>query len=170
VEPYEFDPVLRAMTDVGVTELNEKTRNATRDGRGKPVAQRIIDYMKFARQRAETGARLRVTHELTGMPAAYAPGQIDKGLVFGRVVQNTSYILQTPEGRALATAQALGLDVASLYGRRVPEIGGGAASGEDAGMRDVTETPETRGGAGNIAETLAAAAAAGPAEPPRRRA
>ena len=114
VDEYEFDPVLRAMLDKNITELNEKSR---------PVIARIIlEYTKVARQRAATGARLRVIRQLTGMPAAFEKADAIKPFVFTRIVQNTDYILKTPEGRAMATAQALNMDVASLFGAKRAEL------------------------------------------------
>lgn len=118
VQAYEFDPVMRAMLDYNVTELNAQTKQ-TKDKWGKKtLAQTILEYTKVARQRAETGARLRVIRELTNMPTAFSPEDAAKPLVFGRFAQNTDYILQTREGRAMASAQALGVDVASLFGGR----------------------------------------------------
>lgn len=118
VQVYEFDPVMRAMIDFNVTELNAQTKMAKKDNKGKTLAQTILEYTKVARQRAETGARLRVIRELTNMPTAFSPADAKKPLVFGRFAQNTDYILQTPEGRAMASAQVLGIDVASLFGGR----------------------------------------------------
>jgi hypothetical protein len=101
-----------------VTELNAQTKQ-TKDKWGKKtLAQTILEYTKVARQRAETGARLRVIRELTNMPTAFSAEDAAKPLVFGRFAQNTDYILQTREGRAMASAQALGVDVASLFGGR----------------------------------------------------
>ncbi|MGP1444330.1 hypothetical protein [Treponema sp.] len=118
VQTYEFDPVLRAMVDFNVTELNAGTKQTKlRDG-GKTLAQTILENTKVARQRAETGARLRVIRELTNMPTAFSKTDAAKPLIFGRIAQNTDYILQTPEGRAMASAQALGIDVAALFGGR----------------------------------------------------
>lgn len=118
VQAYEFDPVMRAMLDYNVTELNAQTKQ-TKDKWGKKtLAQTILEYTKVARQRAETGARLRVIRELTNMPTAFSAEDAAKPLVFGRFAQNTDYILQTREGRAMASAQALGVDVASLFGGR----------------------------------------------------
>jgi len=123
---YEFDPVLRAMLDYNVTELNDKTKQQQRTGRdGKPygssLARYILELQKVATQRANTGARLRVIRELVGMPTAFEAKDIEKPLLFGRMVQNTEYILKTPEGRSLATAKALGFDISDLFGGR-PQI------------------------------------------------
>ena len=118
VQAYEFDPVMRAMLDYGVTELNAQTKQQKDRWGKKTLAQTILEYTKVARQRAETGARLRVIRELTNMPTAFSATDATKPLVFGRFAQNTDYILQTPEGRAMASAQALGVDVASLFGGR----------------------------------------------------
>jgi hypothetical protein len=114
VDEYEFDPVLRAMLDKNVTELTEATR--------KNIGRTILEYSKVARQRAATGARLRVIRQLTGMPPAFSKDEFMKPMVFTRIAQNTSYILQTPEGRVMATAQALGMDVSTLFGdRKLPD-------------------------------------------------
>lgn len=139
VQAYEFDPVMRAMLDYGVTELNAQTKQ-TKDKWGKKtLAQTILEYTKVARQRAETGARLRVIRELTNMPTAFSAADAAKPLVFGRFAQNTDYILQTPEGRAMASAQALGVDVASLFGgRKLP-----AAENEVPAPAIASATPET---------------------------
>jgi len=117
---YEFDPTLRAMSDFDITELTPETKQKRKNYDGKPygnnLALTIMEYQKMARQRANTGARLRVIRELTSFPIALTEEQISKPVVFGRIVQNTSYILQTPQGQAMATAQALGVDVSSLFG------------------------------------------------------
>ena len=149
-QEYEIDPVLRAMLDKGITELTAENK--------KIVGKAIQEYQKFGKQRAQTGARLRVIRELTGMPTALTQEQAAKPLVFARIVQNTSYILQTPEGRALATAQALGMDMAALYGRKaLPE-----GSAGDPPMEDVTVEPEDSGaGQENAAGLASQAAAAG---------
>lgn len=117
VQAYEFDPVLRAMDDFNVTEMTPEAKNK-KNRFGKTLGKAILEYTKVARQRAETGARLRVIRELTNMPTAFSKAEAEKPLIFGRIAQNTDYILQTPEGRAMASAQALGVDVASLFGGR----------------------------------------------------
>jgi hypothetical protein len=133
VDEYEFDPVLRAMLDKNVTELNERTRQT--------VGRTVLEYTKVARQRAATGARLRVIRQLIGMPGAFEKEETAKPFVFTRVVQNTGYILQTPEGRAMATAQALGWDAASLFGAKKPASYPDDGSG-DVPPEDAVVTPE----------------------------
>jgi hypothetical protein len=154
VDEYEFDPVLRAMLDKNVTELTEQTK--------KTVGRTILEYTKVARQRAATGARLRVIRQLTGMPAAFEKADAAKPFVFTRVVQNTDYILKTPEGRAMATAQALGWDAAALFGGKKPLPP--AAERIEAPYtpaETVTTAPEN----GNSTAKLAAEAAAAGNEP-----
>jgi hypothetical protein len=79
--------------------------------------------MKFGRQRAATGARLRVIRQLTGMPTAFEKAKIGQGkaIVFSRIVQNTDYILATPEGRMMAIAMATGA-TQMLYGAGGPQL------------------------------------------------
>lgn len=110
VEEYEFDPVLRAMLDKRVDYITETNRGV--------FARTAMEYTKAARQRAATGARLRVIRQLTGMPTAFSAEDIKKPMVFTRIVQDTSHILDTKEGRTLATMQALGMTAESLYGKR----------------------------------------------------
>lgn len=142
VQAYEFDPVLRAMVDYNVTELNAQAKQK-KNRSGKTLAQTILDFTKVARQRAETGARLRVIRELTNMPTAFSKADAAKPLVFGRFAQNTDYILQTKEGRAMASAQALGIDVASLFcGRRLPPADAQAADTESASAAIPASEPQ----------------------------
>jgi hypothetical protein len=101
---YEFDPVLRAKTE----------------GKGDREA---LEYMKFGRQRASTGARLGVIRQLVGIPVTFSQEDISRPLVFSRIVQNTDYILGTKEGRVMAVAAAIGI-TGQLYGAQpaVPAI------------------------------------------------
>jgi hypothetical protein len=158
---YEFDPVLRAMLDFDVTELTADTKQQqrkTRDGKpyGSTLARYILELQKVAAQRANTGARLRVIRELVGMPVAFDEKDLDKPLYLCRIVMNTDYILNTPEGRAMATAKALGVDVPALFGAKRPEIAPSTAT--EGVVPAGTSEPEP--GNNNDAANLAAEAAA----------
>jgi hypothetical protein len=156
LQEYEFDPVVRALLDKKINELNEQSK--------KIIGQAILEYQKSARQRAQTGARLRVIRELTGMPTALTKEQAARPLVFGRIVQNTAFILNTKEGRTLATMQALGMDTKMLYGKE-------PTADDTPQERDVTpageDDDETGEGTMNehMAENLAAQAAEDDDEP-----
>ena len=131
IEEYEFDPLLRA------------TMEGKNDGE---VRRKYLDYAKVARQRASTGARVRVIRQLTGMPVTFSQADIARPLVFSRIVQNTDFILKTPEGRAMAIAAATGI-AAQIYGgqpapsSQVPtpvdeefrNVNEGASAGDDPG-------------------------------------
>jgi len=149
VDEYEFDPVLRAMIDKKVDSLK-----GLPDAKKAEVNRLIMEYKKTARQRAATGARSRVIRQLTGMPIAFEPKDAFRPMVFTRVVQNTDYILKTPEGRAMATAQALGVDMGALFGKNTLS----APEAEAREMRDVTppsgDTP-AEGGAASLADAAA---------------
>jgi hypothetical protein len=155
VEEYEFDPVLRAMIDKKATEISPENR--------VEVKRAAMEYAKTARQRAKTGARARVIRQLTGMPTAFdakdlgidSKGNI-KPMLFSRIVQNTQFILQTPEGRAMATAQALGVDVAALFGARKPALPPAAGSSEESYATAETTAPENENSAANLAAEAAA--------------
>ena len=149
VDEYEFDPVLRAMIDKKVDSLK-----GLPDAKKAEVNRLIMEYKKTARQRAATGARSRVIRQLTGMPIAFEPKDAFRPMVFTRVVQNTDYILKTPEGRAMATAQALGVDMGALFGKNTLS----APEAEALEMRDVTP-PSDDMPAGDGAASLADAAA-----------
>jgi hypothetical protein len=140
------------MLDKNVTEMNEAAR--------KNIGRAIMEYEKVGRQRAATGARLRVIRQLTGMKPSFDEKEILNPMLFTRIVQNTSYILQTPEGRAMATAQALGLDVAALFGGRKAALTAGDAAPE-------TGAEETGGGAVHaVWEYAEGTAPAAPPAPP----
>ncbi len=110
IEEYEFDPVLRAMLDKKIDYITETNRSV--------FARAAMEYTKVATQRAATGARLRVIRQLTGMPTAFSAEDMKRPLVFTRTVLNTEHILDTKEGRTLATMQALGMNTEALYGKR----------------------------------------------------
>jgi hypothetical protein len=158
LQEYDLDPVVRAMMDKKVNKLDEQTM--------KIVGQAILEYTKFGRQRAQTGARLRVIRELTGMPTALTAEQAAKPMVFGRIVQNTAFILNTKEGRALATAQALGMDLAALYGK-TDQLGLADETPQERDVTPATDDDETGEGTMNehMAKTLAAQAAEDDPEP-----
>jgi hypothetical protein len=158
---YEFDPVLRAMLDFDVTELTAETKQKqrkTRDGKpyGSTLARYILELKKVAAQRANPGARLRVIRELVGMPIAFEGKDLDKPLYLGRIVQNTDYILKTPEGRAMATAKALGVDVAALFGAKKPALPSAAADTGEPYTPAETVEPESETSAANLAAEAAA--------------
>jgi hypothetical protein len=146
LQSYEFDPVLRALEDqklntIGDHPLSYQSDKPGRNGssyKGKSTGQLILENNKRGRQMAETGARLRVVKEMTAMPTALSRAQASKPLTFGRWVQNTDYLLSTPEGRLLAAAQATGTQelVAALYGKQaLPDLTGG----QSPEPRNVTE-------------------------------
>ena len=161
VAVYDFDPYLRAMLEYEVTELNaqtkglrkmyynEEAKKKERSKYGNTLATAILEYQKHGAQRANTGARLRVVRELVGLPIALTNEQVEKPIVFGRIVQNTSYILQTPEGRVMATAMALGADIPSLFGRKALTDGtdnianNAPPEGESVGDQKSDPVPET---------------------------
>jgi hypothetical protein len=146
LQSAEFDPVLRALEDQKLNSITDQplSYQATKKGiggkdyKGKSTGQLILENNKRGRQMAETAARLRVIREMTAMPTALSREEASKPLTFGRWVQNTDYLLSTPEGRLLAAAQATGTQdvVAALYGKQaLPEL----SEGQPAEPRNVTE-------------------------------
>lgn len=129
IEEYEFDPLLRAQLD----------------GKGEPDTRRkYLENVKVGRQRASTGARVRVIRQITGMPVTFTQADIARPLVFSRIVQNTDYILGTKEGRVMAIAAATGLS-AQMYGAKEAGLEAGpgpAAEPATDEPRDVTHSAE----------------------------
>jgi hypothetical protein len=76
------------------------------------------------------------------------------------MIQNTEYILKTPEGRAMATAKALGVDVAALFGSRKPAIAGSTETYVPAETSNPEPAPAPEPENENSAAKLAAEAAA----------
>jgi len=153
VAHYEFDPTLRAMQDFKISKLTPETRMKRRtkdDGTpyGNTLEEAILEYRKTARQRANTGARLRVIRELVAMPISFTEEQIKKPVLLGRIVQNTSYILNTPEGKMMATAQALGVDMSGLFGGQKMLTGTGT-SGHMEGAQSYDDEGDDYDGAGD---------------------
>jgi len=115
IEAYEFDPCVRAMEELGYSEITATNKAA--------FNRKVIEFTKVALARAKTGARLRVIRALAGLPSSFDADDMKKPMVFSRVVMNTAFVLSTPEGRTMATAKALGMDVSSLlYGQKKPQI------------------------------------------------
>jgi hypothetical protein len=104
---YEFNPVKRAEEDI--------LKNTVKYGNVKEQKLLLLSYQKFGRQRADTGARLRVIRELTGMPISFKPQEIAKAMIFSRVSVNTDALLADPEMRAAAIRIATGASE-QLYG------------------------------------------------------
>ena len=105
---YEFDPVKRAEEDI----LRD-TKGKYNTDKQKKLA--LLTYQKFGRARANSGARLRVIRELTGMPTAFLPTEIQKAMIFGRIAVNTDELLSDPATRHDAIQHALGARDA-IYG------------------------------------------------------
>jgi hypothetical protein len=146
IEEYEFDPMLRAQID---------------SPNDQGVKRKYLDYAKVARQRASTGARVRVIRQLTGMPVTLSAEEVKKPLVFSRIVQNTDYILNTHEGKMMAIAMATGA-ASMLYGQKAgapaPEA---AAEQEEPPMRNATPGAEEAAGSAPANDDWDAPAATG---------
>jgi hypothetical protein len=104
---YEFSPVKRAEEDA------LRKPDAYKTEKDKKLA--VLNYQKFGRQRADTGARLRVIRELTGIPTAFKPEEIKRAMVFSRVSINTDQLLADPEMRQAAIRIATGASE-QIYG------------------------------------------------------
>lgn len=134
VEICAFDYVARAYSE----ESEEYKRK-----------RKLNEYYKAGPMRAASGARLRVIRQLTGVPNGFDPKEIQNchgKLVFSRIVQNTDYILGTPEGKMMAIAMATGA-AQMLYGNREQIQGKSADIVEEAPeyppMRSANEPDES---------------------------
>ncbi len=104
---YEFNPALRAEEEI------LKNPGKYKDDVSKKL--KVLELKKFARQRANTGARLRTIHELTGMQTSFEAGQLKRALVYSRVAVNTDLLLADPKTREVALEAALGI-TRQIYG------------------------------------------------------
>ncbi len=104
---YEFDPSMRAEEEI------LKNPGKFKDEVSKKL--KVLELKKFARQRANTGARLRTIHELTGMQTSFEAGQLKRALVYSRVAVNTDLLLADPKTREVALEAALGV-TRQIYG------------------------------------------------------
>lgn len=131
VEEYEFDPTLRAMLEKHIDYVTDSNKGQ--------FARKTLELQKVARQRAATGARLRVIRQLVGMPVSFSAGDIAKPMVFSRIVRNTEAMMKTPEGRALVMAEALGQNTEALFGKKPEAAQAIAASAETIPADSATE-------------------------------
>ena len=99
---YEFDAEVRAETDAGATS-------------GKKYQDLLLEYRKFGRQRAESGAKARVIRELVGIPTAFDKENFQRAMVVSRIAINTDELLDNPETRKVAIEAAMN-GAASIYG------------------------------------------------------
>lgn len=142
VHEYEFDVDVRAEEDfLKDTKGKYKTEVDKQKHR--------LEYKKFARQRAGTGARLKVIRELVGIPTSFKPQQMQKAIVVSRIAVNTDELMADPNMREAAIQQAVGAQ-AQLFG---PGQGHGERQviTEDAGLEIPVEEvhePEPENGNG----------------------
>ena len=100
---YEFDVDTRAELDFNGKYGADKYKT------DKDKLVHKLEMKKFARQRAGTGARLKVIRELVGMPTGFKQPQLQGGqMVFARVALNTQEMLADPDTRQAAIRVALG--------------------------------------------------------------
>lgn len=107
VHEYEFDAEKRSQEDF----LNHPDRYSTEILKKK----RLLELARFGRQKAGTGAHLKVIRELTGMPISFKQQEVHKAMVFSRVAVNTDLLLADPEMREAAIKVALGASQ-QIYG------------------------------------------------------
>lgn len=100
VHEYEFDVDSRAREDFLANPDKYPTDVAKE--------RHVLELKRFARQRAGTGARLKVIRELAGIPIAFRPEQINRAMVVCRIAVNTSELLATPGMQQAAIQQAVG--------------------------------------------------------------
>ena len=112
---WRFSSVCEYEFDVDVRSEEDFAADATKPDRDRKYktevskAAHVLQLKKFARQRANTGARLRVIRELTGMPVSFKGAEIQKAMIFARVAVNTDQLLADPATRQAAVNQALGI-------------------------------------------------------------
>jgi len=113
-QEYEFDVQNRAEEDF---LKDTKNQYATELAKRK----HILELRKVGRQRASTGARLRVIRELVGIPIAFGQEDFKRALVVSRIAINTDAMLEEPSTRDAAIGMALGA-AGDIYGPRPEQI------------------------------------------------
>ena len=128
VAEYEWDAELKAqkVADKPIVEWRnrQKTERARTD---EDRRNDLLNMKEYGRQRADTGARLRVIRSLTGIPTAFTQAQAARPLVLARSSLNVEVAMADPVMRQALIAQAIGA--------------GGDVFGAGP-MRDVTPEPE----------------------------
>ena len=104
---YELD------VDVREQEIRTREQNESK------VQREVLQLQKFGRQRADTGARLRVIRALAGIKTGFASGELERPFVMARVSVNTEAIMEDPEMRRALIEQTLGA-AGEVYGPREP--------------------------------------------------
>jgi len=113
VHEYEYDVESRAEEDF----LKDSQKASTDQKYSTEIAKKqyTLKLKRFARQKAGTGAHLKVIRELVGIPISFKPGQIQKAIVVSRISVNTDELLSTPGMQQAAITQAVGAQ-AQLFG------------------------------------------------------
>jgi hypothetical protein len=120
VQQYEFDVDVRSEEDF----LNDKKGRYTSDIEKR---KHVLELKKVARQRAATGARLRVIRELVGIPIAFSKDDFMRALVVSRIQVNTDEMLADPGMRQAAIGHAVGA-AESMYGSPERDVTPSAAA------------------------------------------
>ena len=97
---YEFDAEMRAEEDI----LGDADKYPTDVSK----RQHLLALCRFGRQRAETGASLRVIRKLANIPTAFSRGEINRSMIFVRIEVNTDQLLTNPSTARMAVQLAIG--------------------------------------------------------------
>ena len=122
-DEYEFD------VDVREQELVENARaEIAKNGHASEakvmtkLRKDVTTLTKFGRQRAATGARLRVIKALTGFKASFKRDELTRPFVMSRVTIDTTKLLATPGLQHEALSHFLGGSAASAYGPQTRNV------------------------------------------------
>jgi len=142
---YEWDADIRTEEAKinGKTEWKNKQKT-TREYTEKELAKTRIEFMKFGRQRANTGARARAITSMLGMPRGFA-GLFEKNDSPDSEVEFlTSRIIINSKNKMVlqAAANSLTGGVRALYGGNVAQQQIEAPNVDDAALMDVTQWEE----------------------------
>ena len=150
VAEYEWDASLRAEEIAGKDAVEWVNRQKTY--RPKTDADRAWDLLqmrKFGRQRADTGARMRVIRILAGIPTAFKKEDVRRPLVVHRA---------SLDARAMAADPAVrGLLVEKMLGARDDVFGPPTmrdVTPEPKALPDAPETPLDEETAGAVADKI----------------
>jgi len=103
---YSFDPEVRSELDFNSDKRKEIGKQ--KYSAGLDQEKHVLEYRKFATQRASTGAALMVIRDLANIPTAFKPEEIRQPMMFTRIALNTDELLRDPRARGEVVRMAIG--------------------------------------------------------------
>ena len=167
---YEFECTVRAAldfsTDAGKNPNAKNWQDRPKYETVEKKRKHFLELVKFAVQRAETGAQLKAIRELTGLPTAFKKSHYKKPLVISQTIENNKFkadiaekLLSTPDGRH-SVANAMFGNGMNIYGNQMqsPQIANTVMDDRTPLKKELPEKseifPETEGEYDDIEKSI----------------